>query len=218
MKFYILFIITLFFIGCDNNTNKKDLGIENKVVIKDSTDYTNSNEVYSDFFELEPNRFRILDLEYNDSVNDRYILTNLGVSLVQPKNTIILDDESRKTFIDKSEYSKKFGITVDDIFIDNNSGFAFIVGSIGIGKNNLDSLIENMRSFNSLDEYSEEYYIINKMKAIQFRMLLDNTYILRIVFDDNTNGYLVLDYIFQENNIKNSLPKILESMSSVVFE
>ena len=214
MKFYLLFIITLFFIGCNDNKNQEELITETN-----STTITNDSneELYSNFFELESSRFRVLNIEHNNSLDDRYSVTNLGVSLIAPKDMKILDDENRKLFIEKSDYSKKFGITVDDIFMDNNSGFALIVGSIEKDRNSLDSLIKNMKSFSSLDEYSEKYYIINNKKAIQFRVLLDNTYLLRIVFNDNSNGYLVLDYLFQKNSIENSLPKILDSMSSVTF-
>ena len=214
MKFYFFFILTLFFIACNDNKNQEELSTETN-----STTITNDSneEVYSDFFELESSRFRVLNIEHNDSLDNRYSITNLGASLIAPKDMKILDDESKKIFIEKADYSKKFEITVDDIFMDNNSGFALIVGSIQKDKNSLDSLIKNMKSFSSLDEYSEKYYIINNKKAIQFRVLLDNTYLLRIVFNDNSNGYLVLDYLFQKNSIENSLPKTLDSMSSVTF-
>ena len=214
MKFYFFFILTLFFIACNDNKNQEELSTETN-----STTITNDSneEVYSDFFELESSRFRVLNIEHNDSLDNRYSITNLGASLIAPKDMKILDDESKKIFIEKADYSKKFEITVDDIFMDNNSGFALIVGSIQKDKNSLDSLIKNMKSFSSLDEYSEKYYIINNKKAIQFRVLLSDTYLLRIVFNDNSNGYLVLDYLFQKNSIENSLPKTLDSMSSVTF-
>ena len=214
MKFYLLFIITLFFIGCNDNKNQEDLSTETN-----STTITNDSneEVYSDFFELESSRFRVLNIEHNNSLDNRYSITNLGASLIPPKDMKILDDESKKLFIEKSDYSEKFGITVDDIFMDKNSGFALIIGSILKDKNSLNSLIENMKSFSSLDGYSEKYYIINNKKAIQFRVLFDDTYLLRIVFNDNSNGYLVLDYLFQKNSIENSLPKTLDSMSSIIF-
>lgn len=200
--FYLLLILLL--LSCTKNKKVNE---------------TYNNNIVNDadlFFNKEIN-FKKLELGSDISTNERYFITNASVSFIPPINSIKLADEERDNIISKTGYGKGY-FDIDSMFIDEKIKITCLAGYTKKEGDNLNSLISFIRKMNNGNNFTEEYYIINGIKNIQFKINIDNaTSILYTIFEANNGYYFILNYTFPVSYLEDSLIRIANSLNSVKF-
>ncbi|WP_286032470.1 hypothetical protein [Brachyspira pilosicoli] len=200
--FYLLLVLLL--LSCTKNKKVNE---------------TYNNNIVNDadlFFNKEIN-FKKLELGSDISTNERYFITNASVSFIPPINSIKLADEERDNIISKTGYGKGY-FDIDSMFIDEKIKITCLAGYTKKEGDNLNSLISFIRKMNNGDNFTEEYYIINGIKNIQFKINIDNaTSILYTIFEANNGYYFILNYTFPVSYLEDSLIRIANSLNSVKF-
>ena len=152
--FYLLLIFLL--LSCNKKENINDVS-------------NNDASNYADLFSNKEINFKKLDLGYDISTNERYFITNAYVSFIPPINSIKLTDEERDNIISKTGYGKGY-FDIDSMFIDEKIKITCLAGYTKKEGDNLNSLISFIRKMNNGNNFTEEYYIINGIKNIQFKI------------------------------------------------
>ncbi|MEI0842619.1 hypothetical protein R4M06_01515 [Brachyspira pilosicoli] len=200
--FYLLLVLLL--LSCTKNKKVNE---------------TYNNNIVNDadlFFNKEIN-FKKLELGSDISTNERYFITNASVSFIPPINSIKLADEERDNIISKTGYGKGY-FDIDSMFIDEKIKITCLAGYTKKEGDNLNSLISFIRKMNNGNNFTEEYYIINGIKNIQFKINIDNaTSILYTIFEANNGYYFILNYTFPVSYLEDSLIRIANSLNSVKF-
>ena len=200
--FYLLLVLLL--LSCTKNKKVNE---------------TYNNNIVNDadlFFNKEIN-FKKLELGSDISTNERYFITNASVSFIPPINSIKLADEERDNIISKTGYGKGY-FDIDSMFIDEKVKITCLAGYTKKEGGNINSLISFIRKMNNGDNFTEEYYIINGKKNIQFKINMNNaTSILYIIFESNNGYYFILNYTFPVSYLEDSLIRIANSLNSVNF-
>lgn len=200
--FYLLLVLLL--LSCTKNKKVNE---------------TYNNNIVNDadlFFNKEIN-FKKLELGSDISTNERYFITNASVSFIPPINSIKLADEERDNIISKTGYGKGY-FDIDSMFIDEKIKITCLAGYTKKEGDNLNSLISFIRKMNNGNNFTEEYYIINGIKNIQFKINIDNaTSILYTIFEANNGYYFILNYTFPVSYLEDSLIRIANSLNSVNF-
>ena len=200
--FYLLLVLLL--LSCTKNKKVNE---------------TYNNNIVNDadlFFNKEIN-FKKLELGSDISTNERYFITNASVSFIPPINSIKLADEERDNIISKTGYGKGY-FDIDSMFIDEKIKITCLAGYTKKEEDNLNSLISFIRKMNNGNNFTEEYYIINGIKNIQFKINMDNaTSILYTIFESNNGYYFILNYTFPVSYLEDSLIRIANSLNSVNF-
>ncbi|WP_281818135.1 hypothetical protein [Brachyspira pilosicoli] len=200
--FYLLLVLLL--LSCTKNKKVNE---------------TYNNNIVNDadlFFNKEIN-FKKLELGSDISTNERYFITNASVSFIPPINSIKLADEERDNIISKTGYGKGY-FDIDSMFIDEKIKITCLAGYTKKDGDNLNSLISFIRKMNNGNNFTEEYYIINGIKNIQFKINIDNaTSILYTIFEANNGYYFILNYTFPVSYLEDSLIRIANSLNSVKF-
>lgn len=200
--FYLLLVLLL--LSCTKNKKVNE---------------TYNNNIVNDadlFFNKEIN-FKKLELGSDISTNERYFITNASVSFIPPINSIKLADEERDNIISKTGYGKGY-FDIDSMFIDEKIKITCLAGYTKKEGDNLNSLISFIRKMNNGDNFTEEYYTINGIKNIQFKINIDNaTSILYTIFEANNGYYFILNYTFPVSYLEDSLIRIANSLNSVNF-
>lgn len=200
--FYLLLVLLL--LSCTKNKKVNE---------------TYNNNIVNDadlFFNKEIN-FKKLELGSDISTNERYFITNASVSFIPPINSIKLADEERDNIISQTGYGKGY-FDIDSMFIDEKIKITCLAGYTKKEGDNLNSLISFIRKMNNGDNFTEEYYIINGIKNIQFKINIDNaTSILYTIFEANNGYYFILNYTFPVSYLEDSLIRIANSLNSVNF-
>ncbi|MEI0530042.1 hypothetical protein R4I97_00625 [Brachyspira pilosicoli] len=200
--FYLLLIFLL--LSCNKKENINDV----------SNNYALN---YADLFSNKEINFKKLDLGDDISTNERYFITNAYVSFVPPINSIKLTDKERDDIISKTGYGKGY-FDVDSMFIDEKIKITCLAGYTKKEGDNLNSLISFIRKMNNGNNFTEEYYTINGIKNIQFKINMDNaTSILYTIFESNNGYYFILNYTFPVYYLEDSLMRIANSLNSVKF-
>lgn len=200
--FYLLLVLLL--LSCTKNKKVNE---------------TYNNNIVNDadlFFNKEIN-FKKLELGSDISTNERYFITNASVSFIPPINSIKLADEERDNIISKTGYGKGY-FDIDSMFIDEKVKITCLAGYTKKEGGNINSLISFIRKMNNGDNFTEEYYIINGIKNIQFKINMNNaTSILYTIFESNNGYYFILNYTFPVSYLEDSLIRIANSLNSVNF-
>lgn len=200
--FYLLLVLLL--LSCTKNKKVNE---------------TYNNNIVNDadlFFNKEIN-FKKLELGSDISTNERYFITNASVSFIPPINSIKLADEERDNIISKTGYGKGY-FDIDSMFIDEKIKITCLAGYTKKEGYNLNSLISFIRKMNNGNNFTEEYYIINGIKNIQFKINMNNaTSILYTIFESNNGYYFILNYTFPVSYLEDSLIRIANSLNSVNF-
>lgn len=200
--FYLLLVLLL--LSCTKNKKVNE---------------TYNNNIVNDadlFFNKEIN-FKKLELGSDISTNERYFITNASVSFIPPINSIKLADEERDNIISKTGYGKGY-FDIDSMFIDEKIKITCLAGYTKKEGDNLNSLISFIRKMNNGNNFTEEYYIINGIKNIQFKINMNNaTSILYTIFEANNGYYFILNYTFPVSYLEDSLIRIANSLNSVKF-
>lgn len=200
--FYLLLVLLL--LSCTKNKKVNE---------------TYNNNIVNDadlFFNKEIN-FKKLELGSDISTNERYFITNASVSFIPPINSIKLADEERDNIISKTGYGKGY-FDIDSMFIDEKIKITCLAGYTKKEGDNLSSLISFIRKMNNGNNFTEEYYIINGKKNIQFKINMNNaTSILYTIFESNNGYYFILNYTFPVSYLEDSLIRIANSLNSVNF-
>ena len=200
--FYLLLVLLL--LSCTKNKKVNE---------------TYNNNIVNDadlFFNKEIN-FKKLELGSDISTNERYFITNASVSFIPPRNSIKLADEERDNRISKTGYGKGY-FDIDSMFIDEKIKITCLAGYTKKEGDNLNSLISFIRKMNNGNNFTEEYYIINGKKNIQFKINMNNaTSILYTIFEANNGYYFILNYTFPVSYLEDSLIRIANSLNSVNF-
>lgn len=200
--FYLLLVLLL--LSCTKNKKVNE---------------TYNNNIVNDadlFFNKEIN-FKKLELGSDISTNERYFITNASVSFIPPINSIKLADEERDNIISKTGYGKGY-FDIDSMFIDEKIKITCLAGYTKKEGDNLNSLISFIRKMNNGNNFTEEYYIINGIKNIQFKINMNNaTSILYTIFESNNGYYFILNYTFPVSYLEDSLIRIANSLNSVKF-
>lgn len=200
--FYLLLIFLL--LSCNKKENINEA-------------YNNDASNYADLFSNKEINFKKLDLGYDISTNERYFITNAYVSFVPPINSIKLTDKERDDIISKTGYGKGY-FNIDSMFIDEKIKITCLAGYTKKEGDNLNSLISFIRKMNNGNNFTEEYYTINGIKNIQFKINMDNaTSILYTIFESNNGYYFILNYTFPVYYLEDSLMRIANSLNSVKF-
>ena len=200
--FYLLLIFLL--LSCNKKENINEA-------------YNNDSSNYADLFSNKEINFKKLDLGYDISTNERYFITNASISFIPPINSIKLTDKERDDIISKTGYGNGY-FDIDSMFIDEKIKITCLAGYTKKEKDNLNSLISFIRKMNNGDNFREEYYIINGIKNIQFKINIDNvTSILYTIFESNNGYYFILNYTFPVFYLEDSLISIANSLNSVKF-
>ena len=200
--FYLLLILLL--LSCNKKENINDVS-------------NNDASNYADLFSNKEINFKKLDLGYDISTNERYFITNAYVSFIPPINSIKLTDEERDNIISQTGYGKGY-FDIDSMFIDEKIKITCLAGYTKKEGDNLNSLISFIRKMNNGNNFTEEYYTINGIKNIQFKINMDNaTSILYTIFESNNGYYFILNYTFPVYYLKDSLMRIANSLNSVKF-
>ncbi len=206
MKRNIFYLLLIFFLllSCNKKENI------NKAYNNDTTNYADL------FFNKEIN-FKKLEFGSDISTNERYFVTNASVSFIPPINSIKLADEERDNIISKTGYGKGY-FDIDSMFIDEKIKITCLAGYTKKDGDNLNSLISFIRKMNNGNNFTEEYYTINGIKNIQFKINIDNaTSILYTIFEANNDYYFILNYTFPISYLEDSLIRIANSLNSVKF-
>ncbi|MEI0560072.1 hypothetical protein R4L22_00640 [Brachyspira pilosicoli] len=200
--FYLLLVLLL--LSCTKNKKVNE---------------TYNNNIVNDadlFFNKEIN-FKKLELGSDISTNERYFITNASVSFIPPINSIKLADEERDNIISKTGYGKGY-FDIDSMFIDEKIKITCLAGYTKKEGDNLNSLISFIRKMNNGNNFTEEYYTINGIKNIQFKINMNNaTSILYTIFESNNGYYFILNYTFPVSYLEDSLIRIANSLNSVNF-
>ena len=200
--FYLLLVLLL--LSCTKNKKVNE---------------TYNNNIVNDadlFFNKEIN-FKKLDLGHDISTNERYFITNVYISFIPPIDSIKLTDEERDDIISKTGYGKGY-FDVDSMFIDEKIKITCLAGYTKKEGDNLNSLISFIRKMNNGNNFTEEYYTINGIKNIQFKINMDNaTSILYTIFESNNGYYFILNYTFPISYLEDYLIRIANSLNSVKF-
>ena len=200
--FYLLLIFLL--LSCNKKENINDVS-------------NNDASNYAYLFSNKEINFKKLDLGYDISTNERYFITNAYVSFIPPINSIKLTDEERDNIISQTGYGKGY-FDIDSMFIDEKIKITCLAGYTKKEGDNLNSLISFIRKMNNGNNFTEEYYIINGIKNIQFKINMDNaTSILYTIFESNNGYYFILNYTFPVYYLEDSLMRIANSLNSVKF-
>ena len=198
--FYLLLVLLLL-LSCNKKENINDVS-------------NNDASNYADLFSNKEINFKKLDLGYDISTNERYFITNAYVSFIPPINSIKLTDEER---ISQTGYGKGY-FDIDSMFIDEKIKITCLAGYTKKEGDNFNSLISFIRKMNNGNNFTEEYYIINGIKNIQFKINMDNaTSILYTIFESNNGYYFILNYTFPVYYLEDSLMRIANSLNSVKF-
>ena len=200
--FYLLLIFLL--LDCNKKENINEA-------------YNNDISNYADLFSNKEINFRKLDLGHDISTNERYFITNVSANFIPPINSIKLTDKERDDIISKTGYGKGY-FDVDSMFIDDKIKITCLAGYTKKEGDNLNFLISFIRKMNNGNNFTEEYYTINGIKNIQFKINMDNTTsILYTIFESNNGYYFILNYTFPIFYFEASLISIANSLNSVKF-
>ena len=200
--FYLLLVLLL--LSCNKKKNINDVS-------------NNDASNYADLFSNKEINFKKLDLGDDISTNERYFITNAYVSFIPPINSIKLTDEERDNIISQTGYGKGY-FDIDSMFIDEKIKITCLAGHTKKEGDNFNSLISFIRKMNNGNNFTEEYYIINGIKNIQFKINMDNaTSILYTIFESNNGYYFILNYTFPVYYLEDSLMRIANSLNSVKF-
>ena len=200
--FYLLLIFLL--LGCNKKENINEA-------------YNNDVSNYADLFSNKEINFKKLDLGHDISTNERYFITNVSANFIPPMNSIKLTDEERDNIISKTGYGKGY-FDIDSMFIDDKIKITCLAGYTKKEGDNFNSLISFIRKMNNGDNFREEYYTINGIRNIQFKINIGNvTSILYTIFESNNGYYFILNYTFPIFYLEDSLISIANSLNSVKF-
>ena len=211
MNKYLLILISLFFViftfSCNNTKNDNE---------EHNLDYYDSKDIFSNkditFKKLELNE----DNDINKNTNE-YSITNVGVRFSPPVNSIRLSDEERDDIISQTGYGKDYFYT-DSLFIDEKIKITCLAAYMKKDETSLDNFINFMRNMKDGNNFTEEYYIINGRKNIQFKINMDNkTFLLYTVFESKNDYYFILNYTFPVSYLHDSVIRIGNSLNSVRF-
>ena len=201
--FYLLLVLLLL-LSCNKKENINDVS-------------NNDASNYADLFSNKEINFKKLDLGDDISTNERYFITNAYVSFIPPIDSIKLTDEERDNIISQTGYGKGY-FDIDSMFIDEKIKITCLAGYTKKEGDNFNSLISFIRKMNNGNNFTEEYYIINGIKNIQFKINMDNaTSILYTIFESNNGYYFILNYTFPVYYLEDSLMRIANSLNSVKF-
>ena len=201
--FYLLLILLL--LSCNKKKNINEA-------------YNNDTANYLDLFSNKEINFKKLELGNDISANEIYFITNASVSFIPPINSIKLTDEERDNIISKTGYGKGY-FNIDSMFIDEKIKITCLAGYTKKDGDNLNSLISFIRKMNNGNNFTEEYYTINGVKNVQFKINMDNaTCILYTIFESNNDYYFILNYTFPISYLEDSLIRIANSLNSVNFK
>ena len=201
--FYLLLILLL--LSCNKKKNINEA-------------YNNDTANYLDLFSNKEINFKKLELGNDISANEIYFITNASVSFIPPINSIKLTDEERDNIISKTGYGKGY-FNIDSMFIDEKIKITCLAGYTKKDGDNLNSLISFIRKMNNGNNFTEEYYTINGVKNVQFKINMDNaTSILYTIFESNNDYYFILNYTFPISYLEDSLIRIANSLNSVNFK
>ncbi len=201
-KYIISFSIIIFIIiSCTNNNSESE------------------NQSGNDLFSNKKITFQRLDLNEEGIVNNTnsYSITNIGVSFIPPINSVKLPDEEKDSIISQTGYGKDYFYT-DSMFIDEKIKITCLAAYMKKDDTSLNNLINFIRTMKDGKNFTEEYYIINGKKNIQFKINMNNTtFILYTIFESKNDNYFILNYTFPAAYLEDSMVRIANSLGSVTF-
>ncbi|WP_300370159.1 hypothetical protein [Brachyspira sp.] len=202
MNKYIISLSIIIFaiISCNNNSSEAE------------------NENSGDLFSNRKITFKKLELfEEGVTYTNSYSITNIGVKFSPPINSIKLSDEEKENIISQTGYGKDLFYT-DSIFIDEKVKITCLAAYMKKDETSLDNFINFVKSMKDGNNFTEEYYIINGKKNIQFKINMNNTtYIFFTIFESVNDNYFILNYTFPVSYLEDSMVRIANSLSSVKF-
>lgn len=209
MKYIIIVFISLLIFAC--NDNKSDEKItDNEENIEDSNDIFSNKEIV----------FGKLELGKNYTNENKYYIKNIDASFSPPINSIQLSEEEKNMIIEQTGFFKDDFYT-DSLFINERMRISCLVGYMEKEGENLNSFIDslrNMKEDKSVKKFTEEYFIINGKKNIQFQLNIDNAaFWFYAIFESKNGYYLILNYTFTITYFEDSLAVIANSLNSITF-
>ena len=211
MNKYLLILTSLFFILFTISCHDKKDGI---------TDNSLSSYDSKDIFSNKDINFKNLELEEdNNSIKNtnEYSVTNVGVRFSPPINCIRLSDKEKEDIISQTGYGKDYFYT-DSMFIDEKIKITCLAAYMKKDDSSLDNFISFIRAMKNGNNFTEEYYIINGRKNIQFKINMDNnTFLLYTIFESKNDYYFILNYTFPVSYLQDSVIRIGNSLNSVRF-
>lgn len=209
MKYIIIVFISLLIFACNDNKSDKKI-TDNAENIEDSNDIFSNKEIV----------FEKLELGKNYTNENKYYIKNVAASFSPPINSIQLSEEEKNMIIEQTGFFKDDFYT-DSLFINERMRISCLVGYMEKEGENLNSFIEslrNMKEDKSVKKFTEEYFIINGKKNIQFQLNIDNAaFWFYAIFESKNGYYLILNYTFTITYFEDSLAVIANSLNSITF-
>ena len=189
---YTLYLIlTIFLISCANHSN-------------------------NDIFSNRDINFQRLNLDNDILYQNKYDVSNIKVKLMPLNNSVKLADEDKNYIIKNTGYAKDL-YYVDSIFWEEKTQTTCLVGYMKNDNDSLEKLINYINKMKNNNNILKNYFYINGMKNIQYKIQLENTILFYTIFVPKDSKYLVLSYTFPVNNEYTSMENIANSINSVEF-
>ena len=104
------------------------------------------------------------------------------------------------------------------MFIDEKIKITCLAAYMKKDDSSFDNFIIFIRAMKNGNNFTEEYYIINGRKNIQFKINMDNnTFLLYTIFESKNDYYFILNYTFPVSYLQDSVIRIGNSLNSVRF-
>lgn len=173
----------------------------------------NSND---DIFSNRDINFKKINLDNNISYENKYDISDIKVKFMPLYDSIRLSNEDKDYIINYTGYASDL-YYIESIFLEEKTKTSCLVGYMEADNESLNKLMNYINKMDNDNNILKNYFYINGMKSIQYKIRLEDTILFYAIFEARNSKYLVLNYTFPIDNEYISMENIADSINSVEF-